>query len=325
MKKILFQIAVSISILGTANCGSQKDDAIKSFLTLGALSQAGSLDRTAEPETIPVIPEITLPDSVQSVSPGNGSTFLLNWQDLGFKQFNATCDLVDGENTTSSLVQIKRIIPTSKIVLELQFNEDVAGGNIQLFRKGVLVPGNFTRPDIRSARFESDQPGFSNFQFVYSGVASGFTKADGGAAIPSVTWQFYTDFNGEMQKDKELITENCSPNGNGSNQCSVRIRQKLYDDVQSFVESEQPYTFWTDMYYYNPGGDLFGYTTLDCPSNPIAIKEFANEFWFLETRARLLNLPLDPNRVRADSLTWTETASGEYFDQYYVIHPGEFE
>lgn len=323
MKKSIYAIPIIIGIVGAINCGSKKDNTISSSLIIGALQQDRSLDRSVEEEKIPTIPEITLPAPIQSVSPANGATFLLEWQDIGLKQFNPSCNLEQGDTTTNAHTQIRRIRPNSTIVLELQFNEDVDGGNIQLFRKGVAVPGNFTRPSARSARFESNQTGFSSYKFPYSGVATEFVRTASGTPIDAVTWQFYTDFNGEMQKKKELIVENCITDENGNNQCSVEIKQRLNDDFQSTVESQQLSTFYTDIIYSNLGGLIFGYAILNCPTNPIDRKEFTNEYWRLETKARFLNLPVALNQTMADSLTAADAVDGGFFIQYTLVYPGE--
>lgn len=309
-RRIRNNFSISVLVILILGCNPKSangtDKGQNEFFLIGILA-ANPPDipkaREGNQKPIPEIPEIVLPAEIASLSPKNASTYVLDWTDLGIKSFDNSCS-VNGNNGN---VQIQRTLPTTKLILEVKFTQNVNGGNIQVFRKGIQVPGNFTMSDGRTARFESDDPGdFASF-FPYSATASNFTRMSDGTEILPVTWQFRTNFSG-TKGFASTITENCNMI-NGKNRCSVTAIQQMTEELQDAFKQDDSSYFYSDLSYYeiyNNNLHSYGYLVMECPGpSVIPAKVQEKEFWSLETRATFSDIPINAQsgNYRVDSVT----------------------
>ncbi|RHX90810.1 hypothetical protein DLM75_10560 [Leptospira stimsonii] len=276
--------------------------------------------REGNQKPIPEIPEIVLPAEIASLSPKNASTYFFDWADLGFKSFDNSC----GVNGLGNM-QIRRTLPTTKLILEVKFTQNVNGGSIQVFRKEIQVTGNFTMSDARTARFESDDPAdFPSF-FPYSATASNFTRVSDGTEIVPVTWPFHTNFSG-AKGFASTITENCNMI-NGKNRCAVTAIQQMLDELQDAFKQDYSGYFYSDLSYYeiyNNNLHSYRYFVIECPGpNVISVKAQGKEFWSLVSTATFPNIPINPpsGNYTVDSITtaYTLDPDDEGFTQFTVF------
>ncbi|RHX86375.1 hypothetical protein [Leptospira stimsonii] len=309
-KRDNFLIPILILVMFVHGCnpkganGTDKDK--NEFFLIGILASnppETPKAREGNLKPIPEIPEIVLPAEIASLSPKNASTYFLDWADLGLKSFDNSC----GVNGYNGNVQIQRILPTTRLILEVKFTQNVNAGNIQVFRKGIQVPGNFTMSDAKTARFESDDPGdFASF-FTYSATASNFARASDGTEILPVTWQFHTNFSG-TKGSASSITENCNMI-NGKNRCTVTAVQQMSDELQDVFKQDILDYFYSDLSYYeiyNNNLHSYGYFVMECPGpSVISAKAQEKEFWSLEMNATFPNIPMtaQSGNYRVDSIT----------------------
>ncbi len=295
------------------NSENKNDENILAWIVSNTRSER---DRSVQ--EVPGIPDIVIPEGISSLIPANAATASIDWTDLGTKSFAASCNQF-GDGRT----HIQRILPTTKLIVEVHFSEDVNGGNLEVTRQGISIPGNLTFPGARTARFESNDTADFSFRFPYSATASGFTRTGNATAISPVTWRFRSNFSGTAQANSTL-TEICNP-VNGKNQCTVTAVQKLTEEIQDLTRQNDLGYFFSDLFYFDSGGNQYGLFATEC-MNMIAIsaKAQSKEFWFLETSLTLPDIPTIPKagRYGIDSMTVADTAN---FDGLAPIQVTVFE
>lgn len=319
-----FLISILVSVILVLGCNPKSaegtDKGKNEFFLIEILasnSPGTPKAREGNQKPIPEIPEIVLPAEIVSLSPKNASTYFLDWADLGIKSFDNSCGF-------NGNVQIQRTLPTTKLVLEVKFTQNVNGGNIQVFRKGIQIPGNFTMPDGRTARFESDDPGDFASLFAYSATASDFKRDSDGTEILPVTWQFRANFSG-TKGFASTMTENCNMI-NGKNRCNVTAIQQMSEEFQDAFKQDYSGYFYSDLSYYeiyNNNLHSYGYFTMECQGpSVISAKVQKKEFWSLETNATFPDIPINAQsgNYTVDSVTTGYTANpDEDFFQFTVF------
>ncbi len=295
------RLIISIFYLGvfTLNCNSQKTENGNELLAIGALMMNSNNE------------DVLLPAEIASISPANAATYSLDWNDLGTKAFNAGVYSNSHDPMNNGNVQIRRILPTTKLILEVQFTEDVSQGTISVTRRGNSVAGNFLLLNSRTARFESTEAADLADVFPYSATASGFTKVSDNVQIRSVTWQFRTNFSGSKSSET-AIAETCTIVA-GKNNCAITAVQRMPESLQDVAKANDLTYLKHELSYRNSGINLNGLFSVLCEhangASIVTRKAQSKEYWFLETLYTLLDVPALPTNPKTYQITSTTDIS----------------
>ncbi|WP_125226100.1 hypothetical protein [Leptospira barantonii] len=320
MKNSTF-IFILILLIFISDCNPQKSES-NDETALGLIGVAsnffGRKGASSSQPPIPEIPDVVLPNGIVSVSPTNAATFSLDWTDLGTKSFNGACTYI-GDNFGTGNIRVQKILPTTKLVLEVRFSQDVnPNGTLEILKQGNSIPGTVSFPNARTAKFESQDPGEFSLLFPYSANASGFKRASDGSEIPSVQWKFRANFSGTKSASSSL-TENCAVVDN-KNRCNVKAVQKFTEEIQSVAAQNDFAYFYSDLYYFDEGGNYYGIFAMEClETTAISAKAQSKEFWFLETNVTFPHIPnqAQSGKYQIDSAIFMDTSiSQKIFTQF---------
>ncbi|TGL93073.1 hypothetical protein EHQ76_18580 [Leptospira barantonii] len=322
MKNSAF-ISILILWIFLSDCSPQKSkpDETNVLGLLGVVSNFFGRKGTSSQPAVPEIPDIVLPIGIDSVTPANAATFSLDWTDLGTKTFNGACTYI-GDNFGTGNIRIQKILPSTKLVLEVRFSQNVnPNGTLELYKQGNSIPGTVSFPNARTVKFESQDPGEFGFLFPYSANASGFVRATDGVEIPSVQWKFRTNFSGAKNASSSL-TEDCAVI-NDKNRCNVKAVQRFTEEIQSSAAQNDFAYFYSDLFYFDEGGNDYGIFAMEClETTAVTAKAQRKEFWFLETNVTFPDIPNQARfgKYKIDSSTLVDIPiSQKEFTQFTVF------
>ncbi|TGK14501.1 hypothetical protein [Leptospira stimsonii] len=287
---VSFRILSACIVIFMASCNLDKPkDKVEPSFILPFLS--GNSENHGNENKPPETPDLILPNEIVSVSPNIDSTYSLDFQDAGFVDFGGSC-FYDGEGIVGQPEpKLRRIVPTTKLVIEVKFLEKVTGGKISLRWLGAEVPGKLTYPDPKTARFESLDSAHTHKTLDYFVTASEFLTV-GGNTVPPYNWNFHTNLSDPLDQDFKP-TEACVLQ-NGNNQCTVQSRIKGSDGFQDFVKDEGAWFFYYHLGFRDDDFNYYGYGYIECDEKAFSEKEFKNEFWLLEMNVTFANIPEKP-------------------------------
>lgn len=198
----------------------------------------------------------SIPDEILWVNPPAGGIYELDPLDIGLHSLDETCTPgVDGAETAQVKTRIRKILPNSKVVVEIEFSREVTGGKIQLYWKGIEMEGNFTFLKSRTVRFETVATGYVNRSPLYRVKVSGFKNQDQ-SEVPPAEWYFSSNFNGDKDHDFAL-QEHCSQQ-NGTNECKVQTSKRGNDQFQEYVQWADIRSFYSDIDLIKPNESYHG-------------------------------------------------------------------